>query len=410
MPLGPLLFASAVSSPLFQQVAEATRGEYVLGATLGESDALGTAFLAREVATGRSVALVVPPDAESLDVVGALSDGIPADAGGCAACGFRVGTWVDACPRCEHSLLPPPGPSPEAAVLADQLRGSLDVLGGVPHVRGGTMYFGREMSDGRLTAFVVRPQGDGQLALEVVWEVASEAAHAAPTRSAAGGAPEAGVNGGEMRDDVFDQSPAPVVERLSEPEMVPADRGSRRWLPIGLGVGALALVGAGAFALTHRNEPARVAVVPADTSSHLALNPPIESVQPTSPRATVAPGDSQAAVAPPLTPAEQAHRDSINAVRRRARDSVRAARAATAAAGAAGLLTIEGDLPTGWTATVNGAGASNARELRIAPNTPALIRLQAPGYCADTLRVQLGPQARQHWSPSLRGRSIVEEC
>lgn len=419
--------ATVVSSALFQQIAEATRGEYVLDAELGHSETLGNAFLGREAGSGRSVVLVVPPGAEALDVVGALGDTIPADAGGCAACGFRVGTWVDACPRCEHSLLPPPGSSPDAAVLAEQLRDSVDVLGSLPHLRGGTVYFGRELSDGRLSAFVVRPQDDAQLALDVVWEEAGPAGHpeavAIPERLDR--APDAWeVNGTGVQDGAFAPPAEPSRDddggaRNSDVGDGGGSRGGgRRWLPVGLGVGALALVAAAGFALTRHPAAAAPTVTPRDSAPTIGLNGPFptdshpaQATQPVQPsvqhtanteRALTTADSLNMGLRQP-TPVERAYMDSV----RRYKDSVRTARrlAATAA-----VLTLDGDLPSGWTAAVEGGGSVSGKEIRVPANTPVVVRLQAPGYCTDTLRVQLPPGGRRSWSPVLRGSSIVEQC
>lgn len=388
-----------MSTELFQQIVDATRGEYVLHAPLGQSDVLGSAFLAREVATGRTVLLVVPPDAESLDVVGALSDTVPADAGGCAACGFRIGTWIEACPRCDHALLPPPGPGPDANVLRDQLRGTLDVVGSLPHVRGGTMYFGHDAVDGRLTAFVVRPQPDGQLGMDVVWEAGPAVGAGAQSPFLAASAPPAAPPSVDESEQsaIAPEHPSPVYAASGYEAPTPADAGApaprRRWWPIGLGVGVIAATAAVAVALTHRGSPPPVrrdslAAVPPTVVTPPATLP----TRPDTPATTAAGGTSVLVLT----------NDSIQLARRQYRDSVRAARRAT--------VTIDGDLPAGWTHTINGARPSGDRDVRLTAGVPALIRIEAPGYCADTLQVTPAPSSHQHWSPTLRGRPVVGEC
>jgi hypothetical protein len=104
-----------------------------------------------------------------------------------------------------------------------------------------------------------------------------------------------------------------------------------------------------------------------------------------------------------MTPAEKAYMDSVHAARRARymarQDSLHGA-----------TLSIEGSLPNGWKAVVNGRDSTSSPEIRIPANTSVIIRVKAPGYCADTLRVQLPPGGRKSWSPQLRGRSLVEEC
>ncbi|HEY0779790.1 MAG TPA: hypothetical protein VGD56_17615 [Gemmatirosa sp.] len=401
-----------MSSAILQQVVEATRGEYVVHGTVGRSDALGSAFLARDVASGRSVLLVVPPDAESLDVVAALSDTIPADAGGCAACGFRVGTWVDACPRCEHGLLPPPGASPDVDVVRDQLRETYDVIGSLPHVRGGTVYFGYDAGDRRLVAFVLRPQPDGQLAIDPLWEAVPDATTApaasygvvtAPGTATSGMATSGMATSGVAAPDV-----APAYddggERLAAAVHDDAPPARRPWLPIGLGVGAIALVGAAAFAFTHHEAPPVVPTRAADSAAAPGSSPSLLGgpvVPPPQPRDSTPVTPIGGTSAPAVVP------DSVLRAQhawRRRRDSLRLARTGA-------VLTIDGDeLPHGWSVSVNGGPALTARDVPIPNGGPAVIRIVAPGYCADTLAINPAPGSHQHWSPTLRGTPTVGEC
>lgn len=443
------LFAIVVSSAILQQVVAATRGEYVVHGTLGDSSALGSAFLARDVAGGHSVVLVVPPDAESLDVVGALSDVIPADAGGCAACGFRIASWIDACPRCEHVLVPPPEPSPDATALRAELRHTMQVLGGLPHVRGGTMYFGHDASDGRLTAFVVRPQADGQLAMDVIWEAVPDTTAAASTTMlvpAAGRDPERepAVDAGAYAvahsppyapphvppHTPGEYRPEPIFADGSTEAGLPADAvpaqvawapeppRARRWLPIGVGLGALVAVGAVAFALTRQGAPdagtigrdtGRLAVVdsaPALGGSGSGVGTGAGGFGTTAGTPggdAIATGAAGGGTSVPPIP-----NDSVRVRRerrRRLQDSLRAVRASDQA-----VLTVEGDLPSGWSITVNGGPSIGSRDVPLVVGQPATIRLDAPGYCTDTLTVMPAPHGRKRWAPLLRGRPTVGEC
>ncbi len=408
-----------MSSALFQQIVDATRGEYVPHGTLGESDVLGSAFLAQEVATGRSVLLIVPPSAESLDVVGALSDSVPADAGGCAACGFRVNAWVDACPRCEHVMLPPADSAVDAASLREQLRGTIDVVGSVPHVRGGTMYFGHETDDTRLTAFVIRPQPDGQLALDVIWDAADagapaapEPAYAASTPAGAGGYAEP-VTASPADPDGDDTAAAPAALVAADDTPRP-----RRALPIALGVGALALVGAAAFAFTRGSSRARTAPVTGDTAkSPYTLIAPSgnQGVTGVGPSTTGTPNGSNIAATAGTggTAVAVINRDSVlrdsalRDFRRRRRDSLRVLRAQLATGP---QITIDGDLPTGWSLSVNGAGATTNRSIHLTAGQPTVIRIQAPGYCPDTLLITPSGRDDKHWAPTLQGKPLRGEC
>ena len=103
-----------------------------------------------------------------------------------------------------------------------------------------------------------------------------------------------------------------------------------------------------------------------------------------------------------LTPAQQAWLDSARAARRARADSLRLARSG-------GTLTLDGDLPSGWTLSAAG-GTPSGRDVHLPAGQPVLVRISAPGYCADTLTVKLAPGAQQHWAPVLRGSSLVEQC
>lgn len=377
-----------MSSELLRQVVDATRGEYVVHGTLGRSDVRGTAFLARDVAEGQTVVLVVPQDAESLDVVGALGEDVPADAGACAACGFRVATWVDACPRCEQVLAPPPGPASDPEELAARLRGTFQVLGGVPHVWGGTVYFGHAAADGRLTAFVVRPQPDAGLGLEVVWEALPDVRSA--DRRAGSGEVDPGADGDAYADgDPYTPATA-------------AARWRRLRLPVGVGLGVVAAVAGVAVAVLGRRAPARAEPV----------LPPPERVPapakaPSGPEAAAPPTTSAAARNASASPGRPA--DNVRpaaAERRRVHAPAPAARAGRGSA----RLTIEGRLPANASVAVGGEGRGGGRELRLVAGRRAVVRIKAAGYCPATLAVTLAPNSHHYWAPTLYRRPASGRC
>lgn len=159
-----------MQSDLYQQVVSATDGEYEVLAELGHAPERGTAYLARALADGGAAVLVVPPAAESLDVVGALGEAVPATGGRCASCGSAFTAWADACARCGRSMTPPVVPDVEAGAVAAEAGHQVELLGAVPHARGGLLYFGRDRGDQRLVAYAAHPRSAGGVWLDPLWE------------------------------------------------------------------------------------------------------------------------------------------------------------------------------------------------------------------------------------------------
>lgn len=163
---------------LLRAVVDAARGEYQVLAQLGHAPDRGSAYLARDLAEGGAAVLVAPPGGNVLDVVGALSDTVPAGGGRCTSCGWAPGTWTPACSRCERSLTPPAasGPAataastPAAAALAAAAGSAVQMLGLVPHAAGGHVAFGRDRVEPRLVAYAARPLANGGLWLDPMWE------------------------------------------------------------------------------------------------------------------------------------------------------------------------------------------------------------------------------------------------
>jgi hypothetical protein len=75
-----------------------------------------------------------------------------------------------------------------------------------------------------------------------------------------------------------------------------------------------------------------------------------------------------------------------------------------------GIVSIEGELPAGWSRIVNELPPSINREIDLTPNRPAVITVNAPGFCSDRTERTLAPGDTVRWTPTLRGRPWVGGC
>lgn len=413
---------------LYQQVAEATRSLYDVRAELGHAPHLGTAYLAQDVAHGGTAVLLVPPGADALDVVPALSDAVPAGGGRCTSCGRALVTWSDVCPQCGRSLTPSPGEELEVGTVAAAAGGALDVVGVVPHARGGQIFFGQDRVDRRLVAFAARPQGDGRFWLDALWE--ADAASVPAPAGSRWGSDEPGVDSGPT-DTAALGIATPSLARLeaaayttdvgSSASDVPrgestAGRG-RRGLLFAVGGGVLVAIGAVAWALTRGGNGAAApgGTLQAVTTAHAGSVAPAGGTIPVTGAVsgTSTAADSQpGAIAAQGTQAVAVSRaDSLRLAQNARRRRLAAERARAAAAfGDSAVLTIAGDLPSGWVALVNAGGAAGGRTISLPPGVASVVVIEAPGYCPDTLRVAPGAGGRHEWSPVLRSRPTVGSC
>jgi hypothetical protein len=75
-----------------------------------------------------------------------------------------------------------------------------------------------------------------------------------------------------------------------------------------------------------------------------------------------------------------------------------------------GMVAIIGELPPGWSRTVNDLPPSTNREIDLTPGRPAIITVTAPGWCPDRREVTLAQGDTVRWTPVLRGRPWVGGC
>lgn len=397
----------AVQHDLYQQVVRATDGQYSVFAELGHTPERGTAYLARDLTTGSTVVLLVPPGAESLDVVTALNDAVPANGGRCAACGRELSAWVDACPHCGRSLTPPAGDSPAAAVVAAEAGETVEVVGTVPHVLGGHFFFGRDRIDRRLLAFAAHPQGDGRWWLDTLWEGDPAPPPPAPATSAVAGA---AVAPPPSDADPGASFPGPAGLVFDEPAV---PRGHSRRVLVAAGLAAGVVLGGAAWALA-RGGSSQPTVDPRSIATRARTDPApgagvLATLAPVGGRAAASTAQRSAKAADASTVPSADSNPRVQRVGQR-RIAAERVRVGVRAADGGAVLTIEGDLPSGWMRVVNAGPASGDRAVPLAADVASVVVVEAPGYCPDTLRVTLGVGGLRHWSPVLRGRSVVGDC
>lgn len=407
----PATVSLVSSSTLLDHITSAVADEYTVLGQLGESSR-GSAFLARERAGGHLVVLAVPPSADELSVLAALGDEVPANAGTCTACGEAPPTFTTFCPNCGRAFV-------QSAVgahrfTADEVRAAAapayDLLGEVAHQSGGSLFFVRDQADRRLVALSGQPAPGGGQALEAVWD-------ALRGDRPAGAVAESAAYGGSAPDvppaDTFAPS-GPAAEYASEgppgypPDYVPpatsdeygaAPARRRRWVPAAI-AGAVVLAAGGAWAVTHGTRKASRPVTSTPSPDTAAVAPPPQPAPDTG--STTAGGGTGA---PPPQPTAPQTPVVTPTDRPPVVDSSR-----LPVANAEVQLDGAG-LPTGWTWTINGRRGPASLTARLRPNRPAVLTIEAPGYCPETLQLApLAPGAVQRWAPRLRGKPMVGEC
>lgn len=408
------------SSTLLDHITSAVSDEYTVLGQLGEATR-GSAFLARERAGGHLVVLAVPPAADELTVLAALGDTVPANAGTCTACGEAPPTFTTFCPSCGRAFVQ--GAVGAHRFTADEVRAAAqpayDLLGEVAHQSGGSLFFVRDQADRRLVALSAQPAPGGGQALEAVWDAIRGDPAAAPSARYDAGAAGTGDDGSPgAAADPFGTS-GPVAEYVSDappgyppgyvppaaPDEYAAGTGRRRrWVPLAV-AGAVVLAAGGAWAITRNTHDAPRPVVAPDTTGTAATMPP------QGPGPTVAGGGAAAAgasggaepIAPTLPPTPPEVPVTTPVERVPGPDSTRLPNAAVQLDGAG--------LPNGWTWTVNGHRGPASLTARLRPNRPAVLTIEAPGYCPETLQLDApAPGTVQPWAPKLRGKPMVGEC
>jgi hypothetical protein len=71
---------------------------------------------------------------------------------------------------------------------------------------------------------------------------------------------------------------------------------------------------------------------------------------------------------------------------------------------------IEGELPPGWSRTVNQLPMNTNRTITLTPGRTATIVVSAPGWCSERVELALRAGEEHRWTPALRARPWVGGC
>lgn len=383
---------------LFDQILNATAGEYEIHGELGR-DWTGRAYLAREIASGQHVVLRLPSDSDALEVLPRLSSTVPMAGGVCADCGDALTSWGGRCLACGAPVAGIPAEWPwsasvEASVLEEVRHAagdSYEILGAMEQEEtGGTVLFAREVASARLVALALHAgEGDGGRYLAVIWEGPVLARSRPTTSPPRPPTPEAIIPAPPPAD-----LPPAGGGRPASASAAPAPRSRRLLLPALL---LTALLAAAAFLLARTTPETAPEGELASDSTEWDVSPAPTPAMP-----------SDAAAAPSITPPP-----AMLPVVDSAPPPVRIPRQERAAAPTArrtGELQLGGALPPSWTRSVNGRAPTSERTVELTAGKPATIRVEAPGFCPESLRVTLPAGGRETWTPQMKGRPMVGEC
>ena len=160
---------------LLRTLQSSLAGQFELFGELGRGDGGRIVFLAREVASGRLVALqLTPTGAKTIggedywfEIARTLDASIPAPDSDCPSCGKSLGGWSRFCRHCGVDLS---GVAAGGSTSPDDLlrdvravaAGRYTILGQMDRSEGGgTVYFAREIATGRLVALRLQRERDG---------------------------------------------------------------------------------------------------------------------------------------------------------------------------------------------------------------------------------------------------------
>jgi len=162
---------------LLRTLQSSLAGQFELFGELGRGDGGRIVYLAREIASGRLVALQLTPTGSRtvggedywFEILRTLDANVPAPDSDCPRCGKPLGGWGRYCRHCGVDLAGiAPAATPGAAdhLLRDvqaAARGRYDLLGQMDRTEGGgTVYFAREIATGKLVALRVQREPEGE--------------------------------------------------------------------------------------------------------------------------------------------------------------------------------------------------------------------------------------------------------
>jgi hypothetical protein len=162
---------------LLTAVREAASAEFVVLGEMGRGGNGIVAYLARDRADGKLVALKVTPDPRggneyTLDVAKQLDASVPAPSSTCPSCGVSLRGWHRFCTQCGINLW-----SDRSAgegwnktdllkAVEQAVHGKFEILGEMDRAEGGgTVYFARELESGRLEALRLQHEGNREFSI-----------------------------------------------------------------------------------------------------------------------------------------------------------------------------------------------------------------------------------------------------
>jgi TPR repeat protein len=270
---------TSVEDRLLRTLQSSLKGQFELFGELGRGQDGRIVYLARELASGRLVALQLSPTGSKtlagedywFEVVRTLDATIPAVDSDCPKCNKPLGGWARYCRHCGTDLGGPVGnesSEPDADLLHDVrevARGRYDVLGQMSRTEGGGLvYFARELATGKLVALRLQREreaasGNERYSLGLTGVLRSSVAEALGVGQAASAKKSAAT--AAVTQVAPKQQPQPVPEPLVTPVVLtpalaapppvsavapPRARQWATWRPtrpqaIGIGVGAVAI-------------------------------------------------------------------------------------------------------------------------------------------------------------------------
>ena len=366
---------------LLRTLQASLAGQFELFGELGRGDGGRIVYLAREIASGRLVALQLTPTGSKtvggedywFEILRTLDANVPAPDSDCPRCGKPLGGWGRYCRHCGVDLAGiAAADTPGAAdhLLRDvraAARGRYDVLGQIDRTEGGgTVYFARELATGKLVALRVQREPDGEHGTERYNIGVSGILK--PTLAAA-----LGVGGGAPPKKTTVPTPAQAAETVvARPVIIPAPAPAT-------------------------SPPLR----PTETAA------PVKATGITTRRPAWRPNRDQmiaivsgviAAIALISLAIARTSRDDQSTGSQTVVDSTPPI-TSTLMMVDSGKVQVGGHLPTGSSVRVDGAPVPG-RTFRVAPGTHT-FELSAPGYSDVRQEVTVRPKQNLVWTPQM---------
>ncbi|UCC71423.1 MAG: SPOR domain-containing protein [Gemmatimonadota bacterium] len=156
-----------------EAVQEVAAGEYEVFGEIGRGKEGSIVYLARDLADKKLIVLRLTQgagagDEYSLEVVKQLDASVPAPESACPSCGAPAREWGRFCSMCGSDLWGDPSVSGDYSkeellgAVKEAARGKFEILGEIPRAEGGGfVYFGRDLSTGKLSALrLLKEEGD----------------------------------------------------------------------------------------------------------------------------------------------------------------------------------------------------------------------------------------------------------